>query len=121
MKDNLDRNINIVDKDARKLLSILAHLSLFFSCILISFLIPIGILLISEDRIVHNNAKEAINFHLNLYIFGFIFLFLSFVLIGIPFLIGLVFASFLFPIIAVVKTATNPNKAYRYPLVIRFF
>ena len=37
------------------------------------------------------------------------------------FLIGLIFANLIFPIIAIVKTATNPDKAYRYPSVIRFF
>ncbi|MDJ0725048.1 MAG: DUF4870 domain-containing protein [Prochloraceae cyanobacterium] len=110
-----------MDTDRRKLFSILAHGSIFFSSTLLAFAVPIAILLISEDEIVQRNAKEAINFHINLYVFGVIFGALSFIVIGIPFLIGLIIVSFVFPIVAIVEIVNNPDRAYRYSLVFRLF
>ncbi|MDP8963377.1 MAG: DUF4870 domain-containing protein, partial [Cyanobacteriota bacterium] len=40
------------DPDKRKLLSALAHGSIFFSSLVVSIAIPIAILLVSEDPIV---------------------------------------------------------------------
>lgn len=125
-----------MDKDKRKLLSVLSHASILFSSSLVSFLVPIVILLATEDKIVKRNAKEALNFYLNLYIiFGVIFGILFFGLIfsgtiileryyisiGIFLIIGLGIVNFVFPLVGMVKTAIDPNKVYRYPAVFRFF
>jgi uncharacterized protein len=103
----------------RKLLSALAHGSIFISSTIVAIGIPIAILFISEDVIVKENAKEAINFHLNLYLYAVIFALLILVAIGIPLLVLLGVASFVMPILAIVYTLGQPGKPYRYPLIFR--
>ncbi len=105
--------------EQRKLLSALCHGAIFLSSLVISIAIPIGILFITNDPIVKDNAKESLNFHINLYIYAFIFGLLCFVLIGIPLLIILGIVSFIMPIIALVKVLENPDKPYRYPFIFR--
>ncbi|TBR57834.1 DUF4870 domain-containing protein [Mastigocladus laminosus UU774] len=107
------------DLDQRKLLSALSHGAIFFSSLIVSIGIPIAILYISNDPIVKENAKESLNFHINLYIYAVIFGLLSIILIGIPFLIGLLIISFIMPIIAVVRVLSEPNIPYRYPFIFR--
>lgn len=51
------------DTDKRKLLSALSHGAIFFSTTLVSVSIPIVILLVSDDLVVKENARESINFH----------------------------------------------------------
>lgn len=60
------------DTDKRKLLSALCHGAIFFSTTLVSIGIPIFILFVSNDPVVKENAKESINFHLNVWVYGFI-------------------------------------------------
>ncbi len=69
------------DPDKRKLLSVLSHGAIFFSTTVISVGLPIAILFVSDDPIVKDNAKESINFHFNVWLYGGI-------LGGITFLIG---------------------------------
>ncbi|KAM3102516.1 DUF4870 domain-containing protein [Phormidesmis sp. 146-12] len=107
------------DVAQRKLLSAVCHGSIFFSSLIVAIGIPIAILLVSEDPVVKENAKEAINFHINLYIYGILFSLLIFVLIGIPLLVLLAVASFVMPIIAIVNVASTPNRPYRYPFIWR--
>lgn len=107
------------DFDQRKLLSALSHGAIFFSSLIVSIGIPIAILYISNDPIVKENAKESLNFHINLYIYGVIFGLLSIILIGIPFLIGLLIISFIMPIIAIIRVISEANIPYRYPFIFR--
>ncbi|OKH12207.1 hypothetical protein NIES592_18515 [Fischerella major NIES-592] len=107
------------DLAQRKLLSALSHGAIFFSSLIVSIGIPIAILFISNDPIVKENAKESLNFHINLYIYGIIFGLLSIILIGVPFLIALWIASLIMPIIAIVRVLSEPNIPYRYPLIFR--
>lgn len=107
------------DLAQRKLLSALSHGAIFFSSLIVSIGIPIAILFISNDPIVKENAKESLNFHINLYIYGSIFGLLSIILIGVPFLIGLWIVSLIMPIIAIVRVLSEPNLSYRYPLIFR--
>ena len=107
--------------DQRKLLSGLSHGAIFFSSTIISIGIPIAILLISEDSVVKANARESLNFHINLYIYAFIFGLLCFVVIGFPLLFVLGLVSVIMPIIAIVKVLSDPNQTYSYPFIFRFF
>lgn len=105
--------------DKRKLLSALAHGSIFFSALVVSVGVPIVILFITEDEITKENAKEALNFQLNLFIYGVIFailtvIFIGFILLGILGLINIVM-----PIIGIIQVLTNPDKVYKYPFVFR--
>ncbi|MCX7595044.1 MAG: DUF4870 domain-containing protein [Fischerella sp.] len=105
----------------RKLLSALCHGAIFFSSLIFSIGIPIAILLISEDPVVKENAKESLNFHINLYIYGVIFGLLVIIGIGIPLLIVLWIVSVIMPIFAIVRVLSEPNVPYRYPFIFRFF
>ncbi|MGJ5673516.1 MAG: DUF4870 domain-containing protein [Nostochopsis sp.] len=107
------------DLDRRKLLSALSHGAIFFSSLIVSIGIPIAILSISNDPVVKENAKESLNFHINLYIYAVIFGLLSIVLIGVPFLIGLWIISLIMPIIAIVRVLSEPNIPYRYSFIFR--
>ncbi len=76
------------DLDKRKLLSAGCHASLFISALIISIGIPIAIFYVSEDIVVKENAKEAINFHFNVWLIGLVITILSFITFG---LLGFIF------------------------------
>ena len=105
-------------KSRRKILSALCHGAAFFSYLFVSIAIPIAVLLLTEDPVVKENAKESFNFHINLYIYAFCFAMLIFVLIGIPLLILLGVASLIMPIIAIIQVLNAPDKPYRYPFIL---
>lgn len=111
------------DQDKRKLLSALCHGSIFFSSLIVSIAIPIATLLVSDDPVVKESAKEAINFHLNVWVYGGIIAFLCFILIGFLLLpiIGPIFFIFNWvpPILAIIQSLSNPNQSYRYPFIFR--
>lgn len=109
--------------DQQKLLSALCHGSIFFSATVVSIGIPIAILFISDDWVIKDNAREALNFHINLYLAAALAALLFLTVVGIPFAfvigIGLAIFSFLLPIIAIVQVLTRPSQPYRYPLIYR--
>ncbi len=81
---------------------------------------PLAVWLIKKDQIpfVDDQAKESLNFQINLTIYALAAGLLCIVLIGIPILIGV----FIFGIIHVVRAIDQAQKGekYRYPLTIRF-
>jgi uncharacterized protein len=103
----------------RKLLSVVSHGAIFLSSTVIAIAIPIVIMLTTNDSVVKENAKESLNLHINLYFYAILFGALTLILIGIPLLVLLGVASFVMPIIAIVKVLNNPNVPYRYPFVFR--
>ncbi|MCT7984013.1 DUF4870 domain-containing protein [Laspinema sp. A4] len=107
------------DSDKRKLLSVLSHGAIFLSATFLSVGLPIAILFLSEDPVVKGNARESLNFHLNLYLYGIIFGLLTFVLIGFPLLLILLALSWILPIVAIVKVLSDPTLIYRYPFIFR--
>jgi len=107
------------DIDQRKLLSALAHGSIFFSALVVAIGIPIVILFVSDDEVTKENAREALNFHINLWIYGVIFGILTLLLIGWVLLGILGIVSLVMPIIGILQVLTNPYKAYRYPFIFR--
>jgi hypothetical protein len=107
------------DPDKRKLLNALSHGSIFFNALVLAIGIPIAILFIFEDPVVKDSAKEAINFHINMFVYWVIFTILAFVLIGLPFLFVLGIVNVVMPIIAIVSSITNPDKVFRYPFILR--
>ena len=111
MKDNTDNTNN------RKLLSILAHASILLGFSLISIVVPLAIMSSSEDNVVKKNAKESLNFFITSYILAIICIPLMFIIIGFPLFVLLVVATWVMPIIAIVKLVENPDRAYRYPLI----
>ena len=105
--------------DTNKILSALSHGSIFFNSLFVAIGIPIAILLLNNDSVVQGNAKEAINFHLNMFIAWIVVVALCFIVIGFVLLPFLVVINIVMPIIAIVQTASNPYKIYRYPFIIR--
>ena len=104
----------------RKLLSALCHGSIFFSALVIAVGIPIAILFVSDDSVVKANAKEALNFHFNIWIFGIIAGLLTLILIGYLLLGILALATVIMPIIAMVQVLSQPNSPYRYPFIFHW-
>ncbi|MDY7019820.1 MAG: DUF4870 domain-containing protein [Cyanobacteriota bacterium] len=111
------------EENKRALLSILCHGSIFFSCFIVSVAIPLAILYTSTDRVVRANAKEALNFHLTIYIWNIIGWILIFSLILSPF--GLIFLliacllSIILPICGVIAVMNKPSIPYHYPEIFR--
>ncbi len=111
------------DIQQRKLLSALSHGAIFFGSTIVSIGIPIVILIISNDPIIKQNAKQSFNFHINFYIiYAITFILLYIVRIEILFflLIVLGMVSFIMPIIAIINVLSQPNVSYRYPLIFQF-
>ena len=107
------------DTDKRKLLSALSHGSIFFSLLGISVGIPIAILLVSDDPVVKDNAKESLNFHLNVWLYGIIFGILTWVLIGFLLLGILQIVNLVMPVLAIIHCLSNTDQPYRYPFIFR--
>ena len=107
------------DPDKRKLLSALSHGSIFISALFVSMGIPLAILLVSDDPVVKENAKEALNFHFNVWLYGVIFGALAVILIGIPFLGLVLLLSWVLPILAIIQVFSDPSQSYRYPFIFR--
>jgi uncharacterized Tic20 family protein len=108
------------DTDKRKLLSALCHGSIFFGLLGFAIGIPLVVLLVSDDPVVKDNAKESLNFHLNVWIYGIIFGILTVVLIGFLFLGILQIVDTVMPVLAILHCLRNPEQPYRYPFIFRF-
>ena len=114
------RNFNsrLSQQEQRKLLCLLAHSSIFFSSTVVPVLIPLVLLFVIEDDVVISNAKEVLNFHFSVWIYGVCFGLLIFVVIGFPLLILLAITTWVMPIFAILKIANKRDYIYRYPLAI---
>jgi len=109
------------DPDKRKLLSAISHGAIFFSTTLVSVGIPIAVLFVSDDPIVKENAKEAINFHFNVWFWALVIGVLVTISFGLLFpLAGLGFLiHWGLTILAIVKVLSNPDVSFRYPFIVR--
>jgi uncharacterized Tic20 family protein len=117
------------DSDKRRLLSCLSHGAILFSTLVFSVGVPIVVNLISDDPVVKSNAKESINFHLNVWFWGTVIGvpigILSFLTLGLG---GILF----FPVVALgyalhwgltgwalIHCFAKPDEAFRYPFIFR--
>lgn len=108
--------------DKRKLLSALAHGSIFISALVLSIGIPIAILSVSEDPVIKDNAKEAINFHINIWAIGAIIAVMSFFSFGLAgFVLGPIWlvVHWGLSIWAVIQCLQTPDLSFRYPFIFR--
>jgi len=109
------------DPDKRKLLSALCHGAIFFSTAFVSVGIPIAMLFIANDPVVVENAKESINFHFNVWIYGIIITALIWITFGLLF--PLAFLGYLLhwglTIWAIASVLLNPDQPFRYPFIFR--
>ncbi len=108
--------------EKRKLLDILSHASIFLSSTVVSIAIPLAIYFVSDDEIVKGNAKEALNFHFNVWLYGIIIGVLAFFTFGLlGFILGpiLLLFSLIMPILALIQIWGDPNTIFRYPFIWR--
>ncbi len=111
----------------RKLFSLLCHGSIFLGSLLFTSLIPLVILLLFDDPVIKATAKETLNYHFNIWLYGAIaaglIAFFTVLIITIPltWLIGGALALFTLvpPIFGILATLNNPNEPYRYPFIWR--
>lgn len=99
-----------------KLWIILSHLSLLLG---VGFLLPLIVYLVKKQDapLTAAHAKEALNFHISLVIYGIVSALLCFVLIGFVLLPVLGVAAVVLSIIASVKA--SDGQFFRYPLTLR--
>jgi uncharacterized Tic20 family protein len=99
-----------------KIWSMLSHLSAMFG---LGIILPLVVYLAmrSESEYVAANAREALNFHISVYLYALCCIPLAFVLIGIPLAILIGLGSLVLAIIAAVKA--SKGECYHYPLTIR--
>lgn len=95
-------------------LKILVHASAFFA----PYLVPVIIFLLIDDQKVKNLSVQAVLFQLIMGVLLFISGIFSYILIGIPFLIGFGIVWVVVPIIGIVKALKNED--YNYPIIGRF-
>jgi uncharacterized protein len=109
------------DTDKRKLLSALCHGAIFFSTTFFSVCIPIAIIFMSKDPVVKKNAKESINFHINVWIYVFLIGWLIWLSFGI--LVPLAGFGYMLhwglTICALFYVLSDTEKPFRYPLILR--
>ena len=84
-----------------------------------NILAPLIIWLIKKEEMsfVENQAKEVLNFQISMTIYLLISGILCFILIGIPFVIGLGIFNVIITIIAAISA--NDGKYYRYPINLK--
>lgn len=99
-----------------KVWAILSHVSGFMS---VPILLPLVVYLAMKDEsaYVRDNAKEALNFHISLLIYGLCLLPLMWLLIGIPLAFVLLIGAFVLSVIAAIRA--SEGRVYRYPLTLR--
>ncbi len=103
--------------------AMLTHLTAFVALLGIPFgniFGPLVVWLVKREQFafVDQQGKESLNFQISMTIYLIAAGILSFLLIGIPFLIALAIAWVVLVIVASVKA--NGGEPYRYPLTIRF-
>ena len=113
----------VVEGSQERTFGMLCHLTGFLAFVGIPFgniLGPLVVWLVKREEFpfVDDQGKEALNFQISMTIYLIVTGLLSFLLIGIPFFIGLGIAWIVLMIIASVKA--NGGEAYRYPITMRF-
>ena len=111
----------------RRLFSLLCHGSIFFGSLLVTSAIPLVILLLFEDPVIKETAKETLNYHFNIWLYGAItaglVTFFTVLILTIPlaWVIGGIFFLFTVipPIFGILATLSNPDQTYRYPFIWR--
>ena len=107
------------DSDKRKLFSVISHGSIFFSQLIFSAGLPLAFLFLSEDPVVKDNAKEALNFHFNMWLYSVLLIIPAALIIGLPLVALLGLVQVIMPIFAILSSVTAPDMAYRYPFIFR--
>ncbi|MFY0544317.1 DUF4870 domain-containing protein [Brevibacillus sp. H7] len=97
--------------ETNKLIKIITHASTFFA----PFLVPIAVMLLIKEQDVRQTAVQALLFHIGISICLGISWVLSFLLVGIPFLILFGIMALYYPIKGIVYAISD--KSFHYPLM----
>jgi uncharacterized protein len=99
-----------------KIWGMLCHLSFLLGAAL---LLPLVVYLaMRKDSVfVEAHAKEALNFHITVYLASLCCIPLMLIVVGFLFLFAIAIASLVFSIIAAIKT--SDGEYYRYPVTLR--
>lgn len=99
-----------------KIWSMLSHLSALFG---VGIILPLVVYLAmrKESEYAAANAREALNFHISVFIYCICCIPLVFIIIGIPLLVLIGLGSLILAIVAAVKASNG--FCYRYPLTLR--
>ncbi len=94
----------------------LCHLSALLG---VGILLPLIVYLVKKDDSpqVARHAREALNFHISVFLYALACVPLFFVFIGFPLVMLISFSALVFAVIAAVKSAGGID--YRYPLTLR--
>jgi len=105
----------VVDSN-EKLWIVLCHLSPFLG---VGIILPLIVWLVKKENseCVAYHAREALNFHISVFIYAVVSWLLMFLLIGFVLLPVLALGSIVLAIMAAVKSAGGER--YRYPFTIR--
>ncbi len=111
------------DITKRKLLRAACHSAALCSMTIVVVGVPIVILIVSNDPLVRDSAREAINYTISVILLTVAAVGLLVTIIGIPagimMLIGLAIGTIILPIWAIVSVVSEPDKRFRYPFTIR--
>jgi uncharacterized protein len=100
-----------------KIWSMFSHLSMLLG---MGIILPLVVYLAmrKESEYLAQNAREALNFHISIYLYAFCCIPLTLIIIGVPLLLLLALFSLIMAIVATVKA--SDGACYRYPLNLRF-
>ena len=107
------------DSDKRKILSVASHASIFLSQLVLSAGIPFAIMLLSDDPVTKENAKEALNFHFIMWLYSVLLIIPAALIIGLPLVALLGLVQLIMPLFAILSSVTAPDSAFRYPFIFR--
>lgn len=101
--------------------AMLCHLSTFAGYLFpfANILAPLLVWILKREGnpLVDDQGKEAMNFQISITLYVLIALVFSLILIGIPFLLGLLLADLVLTLVAAVKA--GDGETYRYPFTLR--
>ena len=99
-----------------KIWAILSHLSALFG---VGIILPLVVYLAMRDEsdYVALNSKEALNFHISIYIYALCCIPLALILIGIPLLFIIAISALVLAILAAIRA--SEGRCYRYPFTLR--
>jgi uncharacterized Tic20 family protein len=100
-----------------RLWNVLCHLSPFLG---VGVILPLIVYLVTKDDTessIPQHAKEALNFHISMYLYAFASVLLMVVVVGFVFLPIIAIATAILSIVGAIKAADEV--VYRYPLTLR--
>ncbi|MEX0325791.1 MAG: DUF4870 domain-containing protein [Puniceicoccaceae bacterium] len=100
-----------------KLWNVLCHLSVWLG---VGIILPLIVYLVTKDdpeSSIPAHAKESLNFHISMYIYGLISLLLFVVVIGMILLPLIALATAVLSVVGAVKASNG--EVYQYPATIR--